>query len=287
MVRLLNIVDSLPPSVALAVSGLFVLLLGAADYFVVPPITFSIFFLVPVSLAAVRAGRRAGYLIAIASVLVWTLAAPGPSGSHVRTLVTYWDGLVLGGFLLLHTALLTALTRSIEHEKALARLDPLTRVPNFRHFQEHADQETRRALRSQKPLTVAIMDLDNFKKVNDTFGHSMGDELLRAVAGAAWSGLRGTDLVARVGGDEFAFLLPEAKYEDASRVLRRIYDRLCREVNIQGCPVTVSIGAVTFNVVPPNVDGMMKRADDLLYSVKQDGKNHLKHTEWPTPLSTN
>jgi diguanylate cyclase (GGDEF)-like protein len=124
---------------------------------------------------------------------------------------------------------------------------------------------------------VAYLDLDNFKEVNDRFGHSRGDSLLRLVAATIRTNLRKTDMVARLGGDEFALLLPETGYEPAAAVLRKIHQLLLGKMQRCGYPVTCSIGAVTFLRPAESVEELIKRADACMYAAKRGGKDRMKH----------
>ena len=117
-------------------------------------------------------------------------------------------------------ALLSSLRRSHAAERRLARTDPLTGIANPRSFVEAANAELERQLRFQRPLTVAYLDLDNFKTVNDRFGHRTGDEVLSAVARALRESTRATDHLARLGGDEFAVLMPETERRHVSLLSR-------------------------------------------------------------------
>lgn len=113
-------------------------------------------------------------------------------------------------------------------------------------------------------------------KVNDSFGHQAGDDLLCLVAEIIRRNLRATDLAARFGGDEFAVLLPETGADAARAVVQRLQGQLLGAVRTREWPVTFSIGVVTFNDAPEAVDEMVKRADNLMYAVKQSGKNSIK-----------
>lgn len=162
---------------------------------------------------------------------------------------------------------------ALEKEQNMARIDFLTKVPNRRTFWEGVDTEAKRSRRYGRPMTLAYVDLDNFKQVNDIYGHQVGDDLLRAVAVTMHTIVRSTDLVARLGGDEFALLLPETNGEAANIVVNKIQAALLKAVEEHNWPVTFSFGVVTFNSPLDSVDEMIKRADDLMYEVKRGGKS--------------
>jgi diguanylate cyclase (GGDEF)-like protein len=177
----------------------------------------------------------------------------------------------------LYRLLLFKLHALLEHERALSRTDYLTGTANVRAFYEVAQQEIERARRYHHPFTVAYLDVDNFKSVNDQFGHRTGDRLLRVVAQAIQNDLRPTDTMARLGGDEFALLLPEANCEAAAVVLRRVQERVLREMQKHRWPVTLSVGALTCLNPPRRVDELIGLTDDLMYQVKDNGKNDIRH----------
>ncbi len=253
-----------------------VLAIAVADYGAGPNVHLAVVYLVPVFMATWNAGRAWGIGIAVASALL-------SSGGDVLdarardTLIVPVVMLVLGTAMFLAFVLvLTELRRALEREKTLAREDFLTGTANRRHFLEMAEAEISRATRYRRPLTVAYVDLDNFKDVNDRLGHDVGDEVLRTVADAMKDRLRITDVIGRLGGDEFAVCLPETSAEAATTVLedvrRQVTERLperCREV-------TVSIGAVTFASPPDHVEELLRLADDALYEAKREGKNRLR-----------
>ncbi|HZZ15422.1 MAG TPA: diguanylate cyclase [Candidatus Sulfotelmatobacter sp.] len=160
-------------------------------------------------------------------------------------------------------------------EQDLARIDPLTTVPNRRAFYEALEKERVRSLRYRRPCTIAYLDLDNFKKVNDSLGHAVGDELLVEVAAGLRSNLRVTDYVGRLGGDEFAILLPETDATAAKLVLHKLRLRLLEQMKTHNWKVTFSIGAATFLDPPASLDVMIRLADETMYAIKAQGKNNV------------
>jgi diguanylate cyclase (GGDEF)-like protein len=127
------------------------------------------------------------------------------------------------------------------------------------------------------------VDLDNFKAVNDHFGHSAGDFCLRLVADTIRSCTRITDFTSRIGGDEFALLMPETASEQAHVVMNRLREKLLEEMRQNGWPTTFSIGVVTYLAAPDAVETLLKMADDLMYSVKNGGKNDIRYEVYADP----
>jgi diguanylate cyclase (GGDEF)-like protein/PAS domain S-box-containing protein len=170
-----------------------------------------------------------------------------------------------------------ALKKAVEREKELARTDYLTGAANARFFHELVQQEIGRFGRYRRPFTIAYVDLDNFKTVNDLFGHSIGDKVLCTVVQHANSQLRKTDFVARLGGDEFAFLLTETDSAAALTTISKIHQGLLSEMQRNDWPVTFSIGVLTCIDTPRTADELVKMADGLMYSVKNSGKNAIHY----------
>ena len=178
----------------------------------------------------------------------------------------------------------TALLNAIEHSrvKELAMIDALTGLLNRRVFDEMLCLEGRKEL---LPLSLLLIDLDDFKQVNDRFGHQAGDEVLSCVGRLLKEGCRGTDVVARYGGEEFAVLLPNTTMARAEEIGRRLLRRLANHVFVFGersLQVTASIGAATLaksNAIA--VDQLITRADQALYRAKREGKNRVVTAERP------
>jgi len=172
---------------------------------------------------------------------------------------------------------LIRLHAALEREKAMARTDGLTGLANSRAFREQASRELSRAQRMYAPVSVVYLDCDNFKQVNDTMGHCEGDRLLREVGTAMQEGIRGTDVAARMGGDEFAILMPSTTRDEAEVVVQRIRERLLSLSASHEWPVTFSIGVIVYQSIPDSVDEMIRGADNLMYEVKRDQKDAVAY----------
>jgi diguanylate cyclase (GGDEF)-like protein len=155
---------------------------------------------------------------------------------------------------------------------AEARIDELTRLPNRRGFDERAALELSRSHRETSWLGVVMVDLDHFKRVNDEFGHDIGDLVLSRFADCLGSQLRSSDIAARMGGEEFVVLLPGADLESACAFAERVRERLRRLPEQDFPAVTFSAGA-TAAVSPENIESLLKRADMALYAAKTRGRN--------------
>jgi diguanylate cyclase (GGDEF)-like protein len=254
---------------------------GFVDYLTGYEISFSLFYLIPISLLAWFAGRRFGIAAAIASALVWLLADISTGQVYSHPGIYYWNSSVRFSFFIIVTLLITAVARMLEREKEFANIDHLTGAVNLRNFCEILQGEIERANRYKHPFSLAYLDLDNFKAINDQFGHSVGDKVLAAVVGETKQLLRKTDTVARLGGDEFAFLLPESDQKAARSAISKIHYGLIEAMGRKQWPVTFSIGVMTFMIPPDSADEAVKLADDLMYAVKDQGKNATIFSSYP------
>lgn len=277
MLRLLNYLSKQSRPTMLALSLLLLVFIGLVDWLAGPDVSLLVFFLLPMFLAVWFVGKRAGLLISVISAAAWLVNALLDQHQYAHPAIPYWNVAVRLLFLLIFTYMLTAFKRVLAHEQELARTDYLTRVANRRFFYEQTRAEIRRARRFEHPFTIAYMDIDDFKEVNDRSGHTTGDKLLRAVADTIRRDVREIDVLARLGGDEFAILLPETGEEAARAVVRRVQRSLLEMVKGNDWPVTFSVGVATWVAPPRDVDEVVKRADQLMYSVKNSGKNMVRH----------
>jgi diguanylate cyclase (GGDEF)-like protein len=251
-----------------------VLIIGLCDAFIAPEVGFSFFYLVPIYLSTWFGGKLKGMLISCLSAAAWFIDAQFIGNrSYSYAFVPYWDTVVRLGFyftiVFLESALKNAMTQAL--------LDPLTLVGNRRYFYEQARIEIQKFLRHKRPFTVAYIDIDDFKSVNDNLGHDAGDNLLKAVAQTIKNNIRSIDIFARQGGDEFVLMLAETNAESASGIFTKLHELLMETVKKNRWRVTFSIGVVTFYSSPDSVHDMIKRVDSLMYSAKRSGKNSIKY----------
>jgi len=161
----------------------------------------------------------------------------------------------------------------------MAWQDPLTGIPNRRSFFDRADAEVRRATRYRRPLSVIVFDIDHFKAVNDSHGHDGGDEVLRRVAVLAAGLLRDADRIGRIGGEEFAVVLPETDRDGAARMAERLRVRFAEtEIALAdtAIAVTASFGVVAVDTGAEDaIKDAVRRADVALYEAKSQGRDRV------------
>jgi len=170
----------------------------------------------------------------------------------------------------------------------LARTDALTGLSNHRHFMDQLTCEVERAVRYASPLSVMILDLDDFKRVNDTYGHPVGDRVLLKIAEVIEKHMRSTDITARYGGDEFCVALPNTTAQGARVLARKLREEIADKVfSVDGevtFHITCSIGLAKFHKDMKNSLVILKFADQALYKAKSAGRNRVKEKTWKTRI---
>ena len=167
----------------------------------------------------------------------------------------------------------------VARAEALSVTDDLTQLYNSRYLHDVLRKETKRAVRSGRPLSVLFVDLDGFKRINDAHGHMLGSRALVEAAAVIRSSARETDIVARFGGDEFALVLPETGPEGANAVARRVRERIGRHVFLAdrgpGSRLTASVGVATLPEAAETAEDLLQAADAAMYRVKERGKDGI------------
>jgi len=255
---------------------------GMIDYFTGPTITFALIYLIPVlSLAWLNDRRMAVIFASGLTVLTW-IAVDYFSERFSLNILTYsWNFFSRFTILVIASTTLSALKQSIKDSHHLSRTDPLTNALNKRGFVELAERELYRATRSGDALTIAFLDVDNFKTINDTFGHSAGDKLLATIVTSLRLHTRKSDLIGRIGGDEFVILFPNTGQDVARVVVAKNRDMLIEEADKLNFHVTFSFGVLTCIQPPESVDAMIGMADKLMYEVKNGSKNAIVFSLYP------
>lgn len=256
-----------------------VLIISLVDYLTGPRIYFLAFYIIPIFQISWFAGKGPGLFISLFSLIMFgtikymeDVLPVNPLSIYGQTIIEASISLIIAYGLSIQIILRNALNR----EKDLARTDSLTGMLNIRAFTEILENEILRARRYTYPISIVYIDLDNFKEVNDKYGHSIGNNVLQVVAKVMKESVRKTDVVARIGGDEFAILFPETKNEQANQIVLKVHSRLNSVMTEQRWPVTSSIGLVSYVHVPESSDKILNEADQLMYQAKLEGKNRVR-----------
>ena len=261
----------------IAIGFAFIVLVGIFDYLTGYEVAFSLFYFIPISLITWFTSQRAGTIASLVCAIVSLIAAVAAGASYSHPLIYVWNTLITLSIFVIITYLLSSIRRLLEYERELASTDYLTGAVNSRVFYDLLQKEINRSQRYKNPFTIAYIDLDNFKTLNDDFGHNIGDQVLRFVVNQVKKLLRKTDVVSRLGGDEFALLLPETNQESAQVVLSKLQCDILAEMQQNNWQVTLSIGVLTCTDAPFAAEEVVKMVDDLMYSVKRDRKNGIKY----------
>ncbi len=269
--------DRLPRGSVIAIAFIVLFAVGSIDYITGAEISLSIFYAMPVMIIAWYYGQTAGLIMSLVAAGAWYGADLAVGHVYSNAAIPVWNAFVRLGFFVLLGVFTATLKRVLEHQEDLAATDSLTGVVNLRYFNNLAARELARSKRYGHPFSIAYMDLDNFKEVNDVYGHAAGDELLRFIAGTIRDNIRNSDIIARVGGDEFILMLPETRDGDAVYVMEKLRSLIIEGMPDYRFPVTLSVGVITYVSQPDSVEDMIREADNLMYSVKNSTKNAIKH----------
>jgi diguanylate cyclase (GGDEF)-like protein len=267
-----------------ALALVLVLFVAAADAYAGRDIAFSFFYVGPILLATWAGGRHTGMLFATLAVVAY-IGTDAVTHRGSVSWITVWNFGVRGATLVTIALLASTLRSSLEKERERARIDDTTGIANARTFRERLELECARKARKNRPLTLAYMDLDGFKEINDTFGHSAGDEALRLMGNILTSTTRAVDMVGRLGGDEFAILLPDTDEKGTEAVLQRLRKIVESQAPRSG-PVRFSLGVATFHHAELGVDEALAAADRLMYEAKRRGTNCVERRSFLEGLQT-
>ncbi|MGH7131123.1 MAG: GGDEF domain-containing protein [Phycisphaerales bacterium] len=247
-------------------------IIGWADIANGPRVSLAVFYLVPFTFATYYLGRIWGLLTATICGCLWSYDSAGLLPNAGIPIIA-WACAVKTTFFVLIMWLVAGLREAVERARAQANTDEMTGVCNRRAFLAAAESELVRARRSANPISIIYMDCDHLKTLNDQLGHTAGDQALRTVAQTLKSTTRQTDVVARIGGDEFVVLLPNSDATAAKNVVDKLRAGVAEAMAAGRWPITLSMGVVTFGLPPASADELIRQADALQYVVKHGQKN--------------
>jgi len=261
------------------ISLLLVLLNGFLDYITGAHVSMMLLFALPIMLAAWYCGKIAGVAIALAATAAWLVVNQLQQAHGGDGVILSWNTFSRFGIFVLIAyvvSLQAQLRESLERERRRASTDRLTGLLNKEAFRERVEEEMRRAHRYSHPLSLAFIDLDDFKQINDTYGHTRGDRLLKDVSSTILNTVRKTDIAGRVGGDEFAVLFPETDDRQAIKAVQELINAFDIMTSQSGWRVTASMGVITCPEICETYDALLGEADRLMYAAKEKGKNGVE-----------
>ncbi len=273
--RLYALIERAPPALLRALSLAVVLAVAFLDWFTGWEVSFSALYLVPIAFGTWFIRRRWGVVMAILSSLLW-LTADVISGIHYTSVgVGIWNTIIRTVWMTVLVLLLAILKNQLIEARRASQIDHLTQAYTRSFAYEVLEQELIRTQRYGHTLALAYLDVDDFKRVNDRFGHAGGDRVLVFISEALQRTCRSSDIVARIGGDEFLLVLPETNEPAARVLLDRLVDAVAEASRAAGYPVTVSVGAMCFGSEITSVDVAVREVDALMFQVKGSGKGYV------------
>lgn len=278
--HLLTALEKIPRKALIALTLFTTFSLGVVDYFAGFELSISLFYLIPVTMTAWAISRNAGLAYSVLCATVWLISNLLSGLTFSNLFVGVWNTLILFSFYAIVAILMTELRQSLEEEQLLANTDPLTGAMNRRSFNDIAEKKMIVSEVNRRPYTLAYIDLDHLRTINDEFGHATGDLVLKTVVDTIRKQTRNGDLLARLGGDEFAILLTDMDEDDAKRIVPRLQLALLKQMKTNEWEITFSIGVLTFLTMPASADNMVSLADALMYEVKTDGRNAIKFSTY-------
>lgn len=283
MKPLLAFLENLSEKSIFSLAIALTVVIGIIDDLIGNEISTTLLYFTPIIICTWYGNRRQGIVISLLASLIWLLSDLDSGTVYSHPAIVVWNTLMRLGIFLFIVKLMSAFRDLMRSEEIAADTDNLTGILNGRGFRERLQEEYSRSVRYKRPFSLAYIDVDNFKSINDNYGHAVGDKLLETVAHVFEKNLRKSDILARLGGDEFAILFPETSSETVSHAFRHAYDRANLAMAHNDWPVTFSVGIVTFESLPDSIDQALKVADEVMYGVKRHMKNSVTYTTWKSP----
>ncbi len=274
--KIIEFPGKLPKPFLTFVGFLLVLAIGSLDSITNYNISVSALYLLPIILIAWFEGGLPAAIISIFSAITWATSDLVSGHIYSHTAIAVWNAfMVLGMFLVVGYSVIVIKKLLIKYREH-TYTDELTGVETIRAFYEQARVEIGRSSIDRRPLTLAYIDIDNLRLVNDTLGHIAGDYLLHEAAQTMRSALRSTDIISRLGGSKFAILMPETNSESATVIINKVQEHLLDMAIKKGWPVTFSTGVITCGGPTYSINELIKAAEDCMNSAKETGNNMVK-----------
>jgi len=280
MKTIFNVLDKRRSGFIFGVFVFIVLVIVSSAIAVDNIVYFSPFFVLPVVFVSWYGSARSGITLAVFSAAALVISRQGMNVTNFNIESAVYDGLSHVIAYVILAILITNFRKVHGFEVIAADTDNLTGLLSPRAFNFDLANELHRSFRYKRVFSLAYLDIDNFKLINDTQGHTVGNKVLIAVAKCLTASMRANDSIARLGGDEFGCLLPETNQEEAKQAFLKAKKRLNKCVDNYNCQITFSIGIVTFTEMPIDIEEALNIADELMYSVKHNKKNNIAFQLW-------
>lgn len=235
--------------------------------------TFSLFYLIPIILSAIFGQPFLSYCTALLAAGAWTSSELISGKEYTHQLALLWNAFIREVFLLVFSLLLVWLVRSMRLLSELSNIDSLTSLPNRRYFWEQADRMLAFLNRQHGKGCIAYIDLDNFKQVNDLYGHQAGDEVLKLTAITIRNNIRPYDIAGRMGGDEFAIFMADVDASISEAALNKVKQAFDQKMKSMNLPVRMSIGTDYVDDNHRDLADLLARADASMYAIKRSHKS--------------
>ena len=252
---------------------LVMLLIFALDLETGSEIRLHVLYVFPISVVAFKCWRWPFIVIALAASVALQSITYSVQALSIHAFVTDLMVATCASLLTVYLAVAAKTNQRLAMESAMT--DPLTNLANRRAFLSALNSEIARQKRYGGDVSLAILDLDGFKGLNDAKGHQAGDEALKLFASILADTIRHTDLAARIGGDEFALLMPNTGDSDSDLLCRKLCNTVAQQMAHAGFAVTTSVGCKTFRIAPNSVSDALHQVDELMYCAKRSGKNRV------------
>lgn len=276
---LIQFLEKRSPEQVIALGFTLLALVATLNYYLGYEASLSILYLLPVAAVALYAQQGDSFIFCGVSAVVWLYVDYMLGHPYSKSFIPIWNACAHLGLFLVTASLLNKLKIHLKLQYELVSTDDITGVFNARGFREISRNLLELADRYTHPVVLAYVDIDNFKALNDTLGPVEGDSALKYIAETITQCVRITDVVGRIGGDEFAILLPETDSTGAQIMFDRIRKALEQKAVERCWPISFSIGVAVYKTAPSTIDEALKYADRIMHRVKKAGKNSTIYEE--------
>ena len=255
------------------VCGSLLIVLGILDEITGYEISFAVFYLIPILLASFYMGKKPAYVVCVLSACIWLVVEFKSGHIYTNDWIPIWNALTRLVFFILIAYLFSELKHKLSVKDKLIRWDTLTGILSLRAFIEDASKALKAAARYRYPVAIGYIDLDSFKALNDTRGHAVGDLALKATGAMLSKIVRGDDICARIGGDEFIVFLQHANRSGAEMFFKRLHSLLLQSMKQNNWPIGFTIGVAIIDDETTDLNIALERADKLMLDLKKHNKN--------------